>query len=98
MILLEYFSGFKVASRKDLPMIRITIISLISCFLLTLPVMSVPEPSAYSKAPQLEFTPGPLRIHRSGENGKWYWYMTYEIENGTGADQSSFHGPLHRSW
>lgn len=68
-------------------MIRITIISLISCFLLTLPVMSVPEPSAYSKAPQLEFTPGPLRIHRSGENGKWYWYMTYEIENGTGADQ-----------
>ena len=68
-------------------MTRTILISLISCFLLTLTVWSVPQPSAYTTQPELEFTPGPLRIHQSAENGKWYWYMTYEIENGTGADQ-----------
>tara|TARA_Y100000589_G_C27186073_1_gene642715 strand:+ start:620 stop:1183 length:564 start_codon:yes stop_codon:yes gene_type:complete len=52
-----------------------------------MPALSVPSPSAYSSKPELEFTPGPLRIYRSAQNGKWYWYMTYEIENGTGADQ-----------
>ena len=87
MILLEYLSGFKEALRKDRLMIRTILVSLISCFLLTMPVLSVPTPSAYSSKPELDFTPGPLRIHRSAKDGNWYWYMTYQIENGTGADQ-----------
>ena len=68
-------------------MIRLIIATLITCLLLALPAESVPTPGAFSKTPELDFTPGPLRIYRSAADGKWYWYMTYEIENGTGADQ-----------
>ena len=45
-----------------------------------------PSPKAVSTRPELSFTSGDLRIFRS-EDGRWYWYFTYGIENNTGGDQ-----------
>jgi hypothetical protein len=35
----------------------------------------------------LEFTPSELRLWRDPDNGKHYWYMTYDVVNNTGQDQ-----------
>lgn len=60
---------------------------MLATLLLAATVMAVPRPHAIPARPELSFTPGPLRMYQSGENGRWYWYMTYVVENGTGVDQ-----------
>ncbi|MCH2132345.1 MAG: hypothetical protein MK116_01220 [Phycisphaerales bacterium] len=57
------------------------------CLFVTATVMAVPIPNAAPLRPELTYTPGPLRIFQSSEDGQWYWYMTYGVENGTGVDQ-----------
>ncbi|MEE2906319.1 MAG: hypothetical protein VX527_00655 [Planctomycetota bacterium] len=58
-----------------------------ACLLLASSVLAVPRPNAAPSQPELTFTSGPLRIFRSNEDGQWYWYMTYGVENNTGRDQ-----------
>ena len=59
----------------------------LACLLVSTSVLAVPHPRAVPARPELSFSPGPLRIYRSGVDGQWYWYMTYSLENSTGADQ-----------
>ena len=69
-------------------MIRLICLLLASaCLLLATTVLAVPKPNAVPSRPELTYTPGPLRIFRSNEDGLWYWYMTYIVENSTGVDQ-----------
>lgn len=41
-------------------------------------------PVAGSK--ELDFTPSDLRLFKDPESGKHYWYMTYDVVNGTGKE------------
>jgi hypothetical protein len=68
-------------------MIRSLCVLVIPLLLLSTMASAAPEPHAIPSKPELEFTPGPLRVFQSGEDGRWYWYMTYGVENGTGVDQ-----------
>ena len=58
-----------------------------ACLVLATSVVAVPSPKAVPARPELSFTPGDLRIFRSNEDGRWYWYFTYGVENNTGIDQ-----------
>jgi hypothetical protein len=37
-------------------------------------------------AKELDFTPSDLRLFKDPESGKHYWYMTYDVVNGTGKE------------
>jgi len=58
-----------------------------ACLILATSVFAVPSPKAVPARPELSFNPGDLRIFRSNEDGRWYWYFTYGVENNTGIDQ-----------
>ena len=65
----------------------ISLLIVTASLVLATSVLAVPSPRAVSSRPELSFEPGPLRIYQSNEDGQWYWYMTYVIENHTGVDQ-----------
>lgn len=37
-------------------------------------------------AKELAFTPSELRLFQDADTGKYYWYMTYDVVNGTGKE------------
>ncbi|HBZ96610.1 MAG TPA: hypothetical protein DEO57_02050, partial [Phycisphaerales bacterium] len=69
--------------------IRVCIMTFLLAAMLPLQSEAVahPKPKAVPDRPELNFQPGPLRIFQSPTNGRWFWYMTYEVSNYTGEDR-----------
>lgn len=54
------------------------------------PAYGYPEPEIVTKAWELDFThgePQPIAINDLEGKTRWYWYMTYKVENNTGEDR-----------
>ena len=60
--------------------------------IITMSAVAVSEAGAYPKPSpvlvrwQMNFEPGPLRLHQAA-SGESYWYFTYKVTNRTGREQ-----------